>query len=188
MYKLTWSRVYEDDSIDCIEHPLSGCLMPKEQFANEFKLLLQEFDGTTSSDYFDFYFCKCPLYRQAYKFRDNDAKEDFLDACMDLNIIPTMKEILQGETKEDQAIRRAKSSEDLTNDFKKLKTKEMSEKYHAQTSIKHHKKQEYKSKAQQIQHTYETLMSKLETCDNPQDKKKLEDKLNRVIGLMEHSF
>ena len=41
--------------------------MPKEQFAIEFQLLLDEFDGTTASDYFDFYFCRCPLNRSSFK-------------------------------------------------------------------------------------------------------------------------
>ena len=69
-----------------MEHPLNAFLLPKEQFAIEFQLLLDEFD---------FYFCRCPLNQTSYKFRDNDTKEDFIDACIDLNIIPTMKEVLK---------------------------------------------------------------------------------------------
>jgi len=188
MYNLTWCKVLKDNSIDSIEHPLSGCLMPKEQFSIEFSLLLEEFDGTTASDYFDFYFSRCPINKTSYKFRDDDTKEDFIDACIDLNIIPSMKEILQGEMKEDQEIRKTKSSEDLANDFKRLKSREMSEKYHSEKSIKKHKEKEYKSKAQQIQDTYHSLVNKLEKCKDEKSRIKIEEKLTRVIQLMDHTI
>lgn len=188
MYNLTWNKVLKDSSIEYIEHPLNAFLMPKEHFAIEFQLLLDEFDGTTASDYFDFYFCRCPLNRSSFKFRDDDTKEDFVDACIELNIIPSMKEILQGEMKEEQEFRRAKSSEDLTNDFKKLKSQEMSEKYHSEKNVKKHKEKEYKSKARQIQDTYHSLVNKLEKCTDENSRIKIEKKLTRVIQLMDHTI
>jgi hypothetical protein len=188
MYKLTWNKVLKDNTIDLIEHPLNGCLIPKEQFSIEFEQLLIEFDGTTASDYFDFYFSRCPMNKISYKFRDDDTKEDFIDACIELNIIPSMKEILQGEMKEEQENRKTKSSEDLTNDFKRLKSKEMSQKYHSENSVKKHKEKEYKSKAHQIQTTYHSLIDKLEKCNDEQSRIKIEEKLTRVIQLMDHTI
>lgn len=184
MYNLTWSRIWKDSSIEYIEHPLNAFLLPKEQFAIEFQLLLDEFDGTTSSDYFDFYFCRCPLNQTSYKFRDNDTKEDFIDACIDLNIIPTMKEVLQGETRQEQECRRAKSSEDLTKDFKKLKSQEMALKFHSKPK----NERIYKSKAQQIQDTFHELLKRIDECKDEEKKKSLEKKLTRVVQLMEHSM
>lgn len=184
MYNLTWSKVLKDNSIEYIEHPLNAFLMPKEQFAIEFQLLLDEFDGTTASDYFDFYFCRCPLNRASFKFKDDDCKEDFVDACIDLNIIPSMREVLQGENKEDQEFRRAKSSEDLTNDFKKLKSQEMAKKYNSKPTSE----KVYKSKAQQIQDSFNDLVKKIEECKEENKKKKLEEKLTRVMQLMEHTM
>jgi hypothetical protein len=99
-----------------------------------------------------------------------------------------MKEILQGEMKEEQEFRRAKSSEDLANDFKKLKSQEMSEKYHSENTVKKHKEKEYKSKAQQIQNTYHSLVDKLEKCTDEKLRIKLEQKLTRVIQLMDHTI
>jgi hypothetical protein len=184
MYNLTWNKILKDSSIEYIEHPLNSFLMPKEQFAIEFELLLDEFDGTTASDYFDFYFCKCPLNQTSYKFRDEDTKEDFVEACIDLNIIPSMKEVLQGETNQEQDFRRAKSSEDLNNDFKKLKSKEMAKKFHSKPTSE----KIYKSKAQQIQDTFRDLVKRIDECEDETKKKSLEKKLTRVMQLMEHTM
>lgn len=184
MYKLTWKTVLKDNSIDYIEHPINSFLMPKELFAIEFEILLEEFDGTTASDYFDFYFSRCPLNRASFKFRDDDTKEDFVNACIDLGIIPPMKEILQGESKEDQDFRRAKSSEDLSNDFKKLKSQEMAKKYHSKPVSE----KIYKSKAQQIQDSFNELVEKIDKCTDEKKKKKYEEKLTRIMQLMEHTM
>lgn len=78
----TWKQAKKDFNIDCIEHPLSSCLIPKFEFEHEFNTLLYEFDRTTASDYFDFYFIRCTINRTAYRFRDDDCKQYFIDACI----------------------------------------------------------------------------------------------------------
>lgn len=182
----TWKTVQRDDTVDCIEHPLTGVLMPKGEFADEFALFLVELDGTTASDYFDFYFDRCSIICTAYRFRDDDSKQDFIDACIDLGLLPSFKETLQGENKDEQIKRQHKSAEDLVNDFKSLKSKEMATKYHSKPEKED--KIKYRSKAQQLQCTFQKLTKAIQECKDPEKKLSLENKLKRVITLMEHSM
>ena len=181
---LTWRHIQADVTVDCIEHPLTGFLMPKSEFAAEFDLCLKEMDGSTCSDYFDFYFERCAIIKTAYRFRDDDSKQDFIDACMDLGLLPTFTETLQGESHQSKLERQHKSSEDLVRDFKSLKSKECVKKYHTTPKIPEQKK--YMSQAQQLDHTFRELSKKVEECEDTEKKKKYEKKLERVIALMEH--
>jgi hypothetical protein len=200
MYKITWKKAKTLRDFDLIEHPLNSFLVPKEEFEEEFSLLLSEFDGTTSSDYFDFYFSRCPINCNSFKFRDDDCKEDFINACVDLGILPELAEVLQGESKSEKDLRKAKSSEDLVNDFKMLKSKEMSKKFNSdgyseeeedhsvKKSNKKIKEKMYKSKAQQVQDSFHKLMKELDECTDDIKKKHIEEKLSRVMALMEHTL
>ncbi len=180
-YVLTWIKAKVDDSCSLIEHPLLSTLIPKEEFEIEFGLFLNELDGSTASDYFDFYFERCYINKNIFRFRDEDAKTDFLEACMDLNIIPSMKEILSGESKEDKQKRKDKSAKELHSSFVSLKIKETTKKYHTEE----HKS---KSKFKQMQETFETLVKNLETEQDPEKKSKYQKKLDKVIQMMEHSI
>ncbi len=179
-YSKTWIKVKFDNSIELIEHPLTGILIPKIEFADEFETLLLEFDGSTASDYFDFYYSACPLNQFSYKFRDDDAKEDFINACIDLGLMPTFQETLHGETKEEKGLRKNKSSQDLCNDFANLKSKEMSKKYNKENSYKH--------KANQLKSSFDKLIKEVNECQDDIKKVKLQQKLDRVISMMEHSM
>jgi hypothetical protein len=182
----TWKQIEQNKDIDLIEHPLTGFLMPKSEFMLEFDLCLKEMDGTTASDYFDFYFERCSIIKSAYRFKDDDSKQDFIDACIDLGLMPSFAETLQGENDQDKLNRVHKSSQDLVNDFKSLKGKEMVKKMHS-TPAKEDR-QKYVSKAQQLYHTYSKLQKKYEECTNETRKNQIKQKLERTIHLMEHSM
>jgi hypothetical protein len=176
-----WKQIKMDNSIDNIEHPLTGILIPKLEFEKEFGIFLDELDGTTASDYFDFYFARCPCNTTGFKFRDDDSKEDFVNACIDLKLIPTLAETHQGETYNEKDIRKSKSSQDLLKDFKSLKTKEINKKLSTSKT--------YISKIDQVKSTYDKLMAALDDPSIDSVKKiELEAKLNRVIAMMEHSM
>jgi len=181
-YNLVWVKVKVDDSIHLIEHPLLSTLIPKDEFESEFELFLRELDGTTASDYFDFYFERCYINNNTYRFRDNDSKEDFIEACIDLEIIPTMKEILGGEMKEDKEKRKGQTSKQLHSSFVSLKTKEMSKKYNYSDEHK------TKSKFKQMKETFEQLIQKIEIEKDEEKKATLQKKLDKVIQMMEHSI
>ncbi len=181
-YKLKWIKIKLDESIHLIEHPLLSTLIPKEEFEKEFNLFLNELDGTTASDYFDFYFERCFINKNTFRFRDDNCKNDFLDACIDLKIIPSMKEIYTGEMKEEAEKRKNKTSKELQSSFVSLKTKEMSKKYN------YSEEDRTKSKLVQMKETFDKLIKKIEVEENPERKVTLQKKLNKVIQMMEHSI
>ena len=184
-YKITWSSAKCNPNIDCIEDPITGTMLPKDDFEQQFHMFLIELNGQTLSDYFDFYFEQSSTNHTAYTFIDDNSKEDFLEACMDLGLVPSMKEIHTGESTQEKTLRnqRQKSSNDLVNDFKSLGSKKMSKKYVSKDDT--HTAQ--KSKVLSAEKRYYELLHEIQLCTDPEKLAGLKQKLERVVQLLEHS-
>lgn len=106
---MKWSRVRCSAAIEAIEHPITGTPMPKSEFEAEFCAVLEEMEGGVPSDHFDFYFVQCDICNFVWRFRDDDAREDFTDAAIELGCLPTLTEYHEGETREEQAERKRRA-------------------------------------------------------------------------------
>lgn len=188
-YKITWSTAKCDPSIDCIEDPITGTMLPKDDFEQQFHMFLIELNGQTLSDYFDFYFEQSSTNHTAYTFIDNNSKEDFLEACMDLGLVPSMKEIHTGESTQEKTLRnqRQKSSNDLVNDFKSLGSKKMSKKYTSKDDTDTNQVKVNKSRIVSAEKRYHELLDEIQKCTDPEKLTGLKQKLERVVQLLEHS-
>lgn len=58
---LTWEAASVDPSIQSFEHPLFGTPFDKRSFAEMFGPVLEQLDGSSASDYIDFYFTRSPV-------------------------------------------------------------------------------------------------------------------------------
>lgn len=59
------------------------------------------------------------------KFRDDDAKQDFLDWAIEENCMPTVKEVHQGEDKEEAEARKAKEAREAADKMRAAASAEM---------------------------------------------------------------
>lgn len=113
---LTWENAQNDSSIQTFEHPLTEMVMSKEQFKESFEPVLNQLDGSYMSSYIDFFFEESPVEQGHLKFRDDDAKQDFLDLAKEKECIPSIKEVQEGENEKEKHQRKQKECHTRKND------------------------------------------------------------------------
>jgi len=183
MYKITWSIAARNDNILNIEDPLHGGTIEKMVYYQMYSKILDELNGETMSDYFDFYFQESPLNKNCWIFLDNDSKEDFLDWCQDEGILPSLKEIHSGETIDEKIKREEKER------FDRLKQKQFIEIQRKKLGEKK-KRSEINSefnKRKQMLLTVDNLKEKLKSETDPNKIQKLTLKLEKTIKLLNTS-
>ena len=99
---ILWTDVLNDSSIMSFEHPIYDCLVDKDEYFKEFKEVLELLNGDTMSDYVDFFFKRDRVSRNSLVFIGENEKQDFYDWAVECNCISNLKEIHEGESKEDK--------------------------------------------------------------------------------------
>ena len=184
MYKITWSIAASDNTILNIEDPLHGGTIEKMVYYQMYSKILDEMNGETMSDYFDFYFQESPLNKNCWIFLDNDSKEDFLDWCQDEGILPSLKEIHSGETIDEKIKREEKErSERLKQkQFIEIQRKKLGEKK------KRSKLTSDLNKRKQMLLTVDNLKQKLKSETELDKIQKLKSKLEKTIKHLNNSI
>ena len=104
---ITYKTFIEDISnISSIEDPITGCELPLAKYLNIYKLVLEEFNGEDEMSYMDFFFEPHPLRSYYLIFKNNVAKEYFLDWAIEKNISDKLHEIHKSETDEEERKRK----------------------------------------------------------------------------------
>jgi len=93
--QLTWSRAVR--RVCSLSDPLTGTLLPRELFEDSYGQVLRQLDGTTMSDYFSFFFCEDPTHAGHWIFRDEDARNDFIEWCVAEGLLPSLEEVPSDE-------------------------------------------------------------------------------------------
>lgn len=178
-YTTTWIVAYNSTDVECIEDPLLGSFIPKEAYYDTYAKVLDQLDGETMSDYFDFFFCSNPVSPSLWGFRDNSARSDFLDWCQDEGLVKSIKEVHAGETDLEKEER--EKEELRIKKCKELQKEKLRKKKNMCKINKNDKKRE------QMEETVKNIKMKLEDPDLDDDKKtKLKiklDKINLMLNL-----
>jgi len=119
----TWIVIKNTPQITDVQHPIYNSIYSKVEFEEEFKLLLNRLNGHQNPepyDYLGFYVELNPI-NGSLKFRDEDTKSIFIDWAVDLEIIPPLVEIHQGESISEQQQRQ---NEDIFNSLPQLSEQE----------------------------------------------------------------
>lgn len=126
--KLTWNAVLKNNKIDLVEHPVYGGLVEKLEFNKEFELVLKGLNGgqryPTPDCYFGFFVEMNPAFQSSLRFRGEDEKGDFIDIAIEKGIMPSLEEIYQAETIEEQ---RERQTDQEWNTITKIDDKEAAE-------------------------------------------------------------
>ena len=102
---ITWNIAIQEPQIMYFQHPVFQTQVKKDLFQQEFRTLLQQLDGTTMSDYIDFYYKPDIIDPTMYIFIDEDAKEDFFDFAVETDCIPSLKSIHMSENETEREAR-----------------------------------------------------------------------------------
>lgn len=119
----TWIVIKNTSQITDVQHPIYNSIYSKLEFEEEFQLLLNRLNGHQNPepyDYLGFYVEINPI-NGSLKFRDEDTKSIFIDWAVDLEIIPPLVEIHQGESISEQ---RQRQDDDAFNSLPQLSKQE----------------------------------------------------------------
>ena len=142
----TWLIIKNNSQITEVQHPVYDNIYTKTEFEEEFRTLLTNLNGHPEPepyDYLGFYVEINPL-NGCLKFRDEDTKSIFIDWAVELEIIPPLQEIHQGESNSEQHLRH---QQDGFNNLPQISEQELAELTNLQRleqeksiSIQQHKK------------------------------------------------
>lgn len=97
-----WNDIKNDLSIELLEHPIYNSFVSKGVFEMEFKPLLDLLDGTTMTDYIDIFYEKDSILTTSLRFIGENEKLDFYEWAVELECLPTLIEIHEGESTNDK--------------------------------------------------------------------------------------
>src|SRR5687768_13291410 len=82
---------------ESFEDPVTGENVPKSIFCDTYRVFLESLQCLVS----DFY-SPNPLLAGAWRFLDDDARQDFYDGCRDKGLLLELSEIHAGESKQEK--------------------------------------------------------------------------------------
>jgi len=162
-FKITWNN-FDHSKIELFRDPTWESYIPCEEFIQIYGRLLKTFDGSDMSSYVDFFFRPSPINKTIYEFIDEDARLDFRDMAEEMNLIPSMNEIMEGE-----------------DEVEKIKRKEKE---------KIHPTKEQRPATIKSEHIMKSIKKIIQMLDNETDpvmRQKLDEKLTRTLKLAENT-
>lgn len=85
-----WVDVLEDASVEYVEHPVYSALRSKHDMAVEMGAVMRHLDGTTMSDFVDFFWCRDPTDTSVLRIRGSDERHDLTDWAIDEGCLPPL--------------------------------------------------------------------------------------------------
>ena len=98
----TWTQAVADGNrFASFEDPITGYMIMTSDFDKVYGDACRElFDGEECLMRVETFFEQNPIVQTTWMLRDDDAREDLYDIARDMNLIPAVDEIRQGETHE----------------------------------------------------------------------------------------
>lgn len=86
------------NSISLVQDPVCSSYIELQSFIELYQKVLEELDGSDLSSFVDFFFEPSHINQSILVFIDSDAQEDFRSMAEELEVIPKLKEVMEGET------------------------------------------------------------------------------------------
>lgn len=90
-------ETFDWDCVDEIEDPLTGQPLERTLFFETYIAVLKTLDGSDMMSYVSMWFMRSPLNTSQLRFRDDDARSDWLNEAINTGSIPSLREICEGE-------------------------------------------------------------------------------------------
>ena len=127
MYSITWSK-FNVTSVCLVDDPITSGQMAIESFIEIYEPLLLTLDGRDLSSYVDFFFERSACNNSILVFVDEDAKLDFRDEAIHMQLIPPIGDVMVGESGEDVDRRHEREMEKREQEMLKQKSIEKQKK------------------------------------------------------------
>ena len=180
---------FQWDDYDAIQDPIYYSYLDVNIFIDSYRALMESLDGLDCDSYIDSFFKQSVINARILVFIDEDARLDFEDLSIEMNLIPSLKEICEGETKHEKDSR--KTEEDAKNDIiqKTVEANKRSqniqkEKTKNKKILTGNNKAEIRQK--QMLATMIKLRSKLNNESDPAVIAHIKKKMNRINELLDY--
>jgi hypothetical protein len=150
-----------------------------------YEKVLQQFDGSDMTSYLDFFFVPSPLNRRIWTFVDDDARLDFRDSALEMGLIPSLNEVMEGEDK-DRKIERDRK-EKIMMDNERAKNIQRSKNEKKQKNVDS-KKGKIGKRLNTSQITIDRLMNRLKIETDPIVRENIQNKIERTLKIIETSM
>ena len=102
-YYKKWSQIMNINKITCGQDPLIEIDLPKEQFNEIYKVILDELEGQNDDyeSYVDYYFTINPIRSFVLSFKGEKEKTEFYNIGLKKESVLSLKEIHEGENKKE---------------------------------------------------------------------------------------
>ena len=183
-----WSTIAKNISL--IEDPVYSSLVDTELYLEVYGKLLETLDGDGEDSKVSFFFDISPINFSALVFRSDEAKLFFREEAEELNLIPKLIEICEGETQAEK-MKRTQSEKNIDSEhIQKQRQTENLKRIKSESDVD--KKQKIINSAQK---QLEKLILELALIDQSQSdgdnikKKRIEIKINKIKDqLLNSSF
>lgn len=189
-YHISW-QTFDITSVTTVDDPVSSGSMAIESFIEIYGPLLVTLDGRDMSSFVDFFFERSPCNRSVLVFVDENARDDFREMAIDMELIPDMKDIMVGESVEEKAKR--EEAEEIKKEDEALRRKAV-EKQRMLKVLKTSTETAHQKQAKMLMTAHKTsieLEKKLMTEPDPEKKTRLEKKIAKIARLLankHHSY
>lgn len=171
---MNWQKLYTDNRYSSFEDPVTSFNTPKELFYDMYKDFLDTMDGLYPDSCIEFYYEACTVNQDSLRFVDEDARYDFISACQEMNLIPELQEIYEGEDKVDKEKRlkaeAGKEKQSIINKSRKADAKIRGE----------------ENKRKQLLDSLGKLRDKLLINEVDTEKyQQIQEKINRIVTMLD---
>jgi hypothetical protein len=91
--------LFEWATVDEIEDPVTGMPLERTHFFETYTRVLETLDGQDPTSHALHWFERSPVNRASLRFRTDDLREEWLDAAIDMECVPPLQAICEGETR-----------------------------------------------------------------------------------------
>jgi len=158
------------DSYDSIQDPIYHSYISVDVFFNSYQDLLESLNGEDCDSYIESFFTPSVINSRMLVFIDEDARMDFEDLAVEMKLIPSLKEICEGEDRIDKEARK-KREEDNKRSQQIQKTKNPKKLNSIERS---------QLRQEQMMKSMNKLRSRMNNESDPAVLKSIQEKMKRI--------
>lgn len=182
---LTWEDFCRKaHNIVLVEDPITSGYLALESFVETYEPLLKTLDGRDMSSFVDFFLHTSPLNKGVLMFVDDDAKLDFRDEAVEMNLIPPIKDIQAGEDADKAALRKEREQKETARKQNELRQSKEQQRLRQAKPKKASVDEKRRKMLMQAQASMDKLSATLTTETDPEQRLIIEAKIQKIAKIL----
>lgn len=200
MQRISWSQL-DLKTVSTVEDPLLATPVHTAAFVAMYHSFLETLDGLDMESCVGFFFERSPLNASMLLFVDEDARSEFAECVTEMQLVPPLQEIMEGESAEEKRRRKQKekkpSLKEVRRDFEVCFTEDavqappLADTVDAGAASKGQKRTKKPinklGRSEQVLVSLEKLRQRLQKETDVGTRKSLEDKIERTLEVAQQT-